>query len=317
MGKTPARTRNVWRTVRNIGCAALLLVGACLIVTVYIQVRIVPTQLAGLSTRVAASITPAPALTATMAPIATHTITGATPTVTGTSAVTTPSPTSTPASVIVAKAGNLRTGPGTNFGVAGSVTQGQAIVLIARDATGEWYQIADGKWIWRNLLTESPALPQPSPTKPPNTPTPEPSKWRVSTSRSSFDDSITTTAYLDAEAIVAYQYDTYRPRLYVRCMEHRFDVFIDIGTPGDYDINAGGYVIRARFDRNSAVVFLADSSTDHTSLFIRQARTFAKSIMQHKTLLIGYTPFIDSPTEATFDLRGAQTTLAPILKACP
>lgn len=319
MTTPPTHTRNVWRTVRNIGCAALLLIGLCLIVIVYIQVRIIPGQIAAMTTRQAASTTPSTVPTGIATRIITST-TSVTPTPSPTvTAVTTPSPTSTPtpASVVVAKAGNLRAGPGTTYGVVGSVTQGQTVVLIARDATGEWYQTTDGKWIWRSLLAASPALPQPSPTTPPNTPTPEPSKWRVSTSRSSFDDSLTIMAYVDANAIVDYQYRSYRPKLYVRCMEHRFSVYIDTDIGTDYDINAGGSIVRARFDRNAPVIFYGDSSTDYSVVFIRQARTFANAVMQHKTLLVGYTPYVELPVEATFDLRGAQTALPPILKACP
>lgn len=45
------------------------------------------------------------------------------------------------------KDANLRSGPGTNYSVAGSVRGGQRLAVTGRNSAGDWYQLADGKWI--------------------------------------------------------------------------------------------------------------------------------------------------------------------------
>ena len=50
-----------------------------------------------------------------------------------------------------------RGGPGTTYPLAGGVDEGQALTIIARNADGSWYQLADGKWIAAFLVTNGPA----------------------------------------------------------------------------------------------------------------------------------------------------------------
>jgi uncharacterized protein YraI len=76
---------------------------------------------------------------------------------------------------------NLRTGPGTNYAVAGSIQQGQALRIVGRNATGDWVQLDSGSWIAAFLVNsvptglnviEAPALPTPIPVPPTATPVP-------------------------------------------------------------------------------------------------------------------------------------------------
>jgi hypothetical protein len=41
--------------------------------------------------------------------------------------------------------------------VAGSATAGQALKIVAKNAAGDWYQLADGKWIAAFLVDAAPA----------------------------------------------------------------------------------------------------------------------------------------------------------------
>lgn len=61
----------------------------------------------------------------------------------------TPTATVAPAqfNVIVVKAANLRSGPGTTFPVVGSAKPNQQLTITGKNAKGDWYQVGDGKWI--------------------------------------------------------------------------------------------------------------------------------------------------------------------------
>lgn len=47
---------------------------------------------------------------------------------------------------------NVRSGPGTNFGVAGNLPAGESIVAFGRNADGTWLQISTG-WVFTELVT--------------------------------------------------------------------------------------------------------------------------------------------------------------------
>jgi micrococcal nuclease len=73
-----------------------------------------------------------------------------------------------------AGAANLRGGPGMNYPVVGGVKAGDALSLVARNARGDWYQLASGAWIAASLVANAPAglpvaavIPTPPPTRPP------------------------------------------------------------------------------------------------------------------------------------------------------
>ena len=51
---------------------------------------------------------------------------------------------------------NLRSGPGTNYPVAGGVKTGQALTITGRNQAGDWLQLADGKWIAAFLVNNAP-----------------------------------------------------------------------------------------------------------------------------------------------------------------
>lgn len=59
----------------------------------------------------------------------------------------------------VASIANLRSGPGTDFDIVGTVDAGAVITIIARDESGEWFQLEDETWIFGVLLTQIPEAP--------------------------------------------------------------------------------------------------------------------------------------------------------------
>jgi len=115
----------------------------------------------------APTVTPAqpvmvPALTDTPVPAATATV----------EAVPVPTETPLPPVIVlptVNSAANLRSGPGTGYAVVGSASSGQVIDVVGRTGDNQWYQMADGGWIYAGLVdgvaaetavvTDIPALP--------------------------------------------------------------------------------------------------------------------------------------------------------------
>ncbi len=53
---------------------------------------------------------------------------------------------------------NLRQGPGTNFPIVGGVTAGQTLAIVAANPAGDWYELADGRWIFAALVEGAPAV---------------------------------------------------------------------------------------------------------------------------------------------------------------
>ena len=52
---------------------------------------------------------------------------------------------------------NLRSGPGTDFGVLGAAQQGETVTLVGRNADATWFQTEAGAWIFAQLLDNAPA----------------------------------------------------------------------------------------------------------------------------------------------------------------
>ena len=109
----------------------------------------------------------------------------------------TPLPTPTPQQSRANHDANRHAGPGTAFVVVGAVANGQALQIVGRNASGDWYHLADGSWIaqvWVDdapgalpVLTPQPISPPPivlseTPTSPPTptaTPSPTPAEPRA------------------------------------------------------------------------------------------------------------------------------------------
>lgn len=96
-------------------------------------------------------------------------------------ATDTPAPTATPTVARISqpvqtsgpqanRKASVRTGPGTNYALGGSLTQGQALDLVGRNQAGDWYKLASGAWIAAFLVSGLPtglpivAAPPPPPT---------------------------------------------------------------------------------------------------------------------------------------------------------
>ena len=68
-----------------------------------------------------------------------------------------PTPTPAPKLIINIDNANVRNGPGTNYGIAGAVSQGQAFDILGKNPEGDWYQFCcvNGQegWIFSDLVS--------------------------------------------------------------------------------------------------------------------------------------------------------------------
>src|SRR5690242_4809107 len=70
---------------------------------------------------------------------------------------------------------NVRSGPGTNNAVVGSLTPGTSVTISGCNTDCSWYQIGPDRWIAAFLVTTTSAAPQPTasaPSAPAAAPTP-------------------------------------------------------------------------------------------------------------------------------------------------
>ena len=54
---------------------------------------------------------------------------------------------------------NLRAGPSTAYPITGGVRAGQQLDIVARTQAGDWYLLADGRWIAAFLVKDPPVVP--------------------------------------------------------------------------------------------------------------------------------------------------------------
>ena len=67
-----------------------------------------------------------------------------------------PTVTPTPVSVLLKAAANLRSGPGTAYPITGAAKVGASLPLVAANAARDWYQLANGAWVYGPLLSTRP-----------------------------------------------------------------------------------------------------------------------------------------------------------------
>lgn len=159
-----------------------------------------------------------------------------------------------------------------------------------------------------------PEQPSPIPTA---TPAPKGGKWDVSNDTSSFDDSPLVTLMLDSEEQFTNGLGKeIQPVLILRCKEHYTEAYIVTGVPPDVETgNLEHASVRIRLDQQKAELINMGQSTDSKALFFPDAGIITR-MAEHQQLLFSFTPFQQSPTEMTFDLRGLPDVLPQLRAAC-
>ncbi len=152
----------------------------------------------------------------------------------------------------------------------------------------------------------------------PTAPT-EPVFWYVTSDKSKMDDSQNVYVTLDAEDTIDGKYGSaIRPQLMLRCHENTTAVTIQFGDHFMSDIDGYG-TVTYRIDAEPAHKTDMDASTDNSVLGLWNGGTaipFIKSLFGAKSLVVRAMPFNESAFEATFNVTGAEQSVAKLRAAC-
>lgn len=150
------------------------------------------------------------------------------------------------------------------------------------------------------------------------------SGWAVRTEKSPIDDS--TNVWVSRRAngpIRGWPRKTTVPSLFITCRENKTEAYIDLGmSPA---VESGDYIhATLRLDSEQAFTQTFGKSTDGQAIFFSfpsgdnegKLLWFLRRLVDHKQMMLRFTPFNSSPTITTFDLSGLTEALKPLQNAC-
>lgn len=142
-------------------------------------------------------------------------------------------------------------------------------------------------------------------------------KWVMQETTNKIDDSKTITAVLSADsAITGWPRKTHIPRLFMRCMSSKTEVFVENGMSSLVEYRSGEATITVRFDKDKAKQLAAEKSTDGEALFIPSPIQFLKEAEKKTTMLYEFTPFNSGSVMTTFQLAGIEEVVKAIRATC-
>ena len=142
-------------------------------------------------------------------------------------------------------------------------------------------------------------------------------KWRVTKSKSQFDDSPTVVLALKAENTIRGWLATSIPVLLIRCQERKTEVYVATGMQAS--VESGGtslHTVRLRYGDEAAYVTPMSESTDNKSLFFIDLIGDIRRMWNVQPLLVGFTPFNANPVTIRFDVSGLPLAIQPLREAC-
>jgi len=142
-------------------------------------------------------------------------------------------------------------------------------------------------------------------------------KWRVSKSKSQFDDSPTVVLALHAENTITGWLATSVPILIIRCQERNTEVYVATGMQPS--VESGGtalHTVRLRYGDEAAFAVPMSTSTDNKSLFFIDPINDIRHMWNVQSLLVGFTPFNANPVSIRFDVTGLPFAIQPLREAC-
>ncbi len=116
-------------------------------------------------------------------------------------------------------------------------------------------------------------------------------KWRVSKSKSQFDDSQTVVLTLAAENSIKGWLATSIPQLILRCQEGRTKAYVVTGMPAAVEYGeVERHTVRLRYGEDAAFSVLMSQSTDNKSLFFPDPVMKIVGLWNVPVLLVGFIP---------------------------
>ena len=143
-------------------------------------------------------------------------------------------------------------------------------------------------------------------------------KWKVSKRSSLDDDSSSITISLNADiSIFGRPAVMNTASLALRCKERRPAVYVATGmSPQNYKYGPDGGVVTIRFDKGNATIQHVLESTDDKEIRLEKGAGLINKMIQHKSMVLTFSPFNSSPAMATFDLRGLAEAVKPLKDTC-
>ena len=139
------------------------------------------------------------------------------------------------------------------------------------------------------------------------------SNWKTSYEISKIDDS--KNVYICTDSINPIEGKFGRdvtPRLWIRCMENKTEVFVEYYM----FINTQNVTVTYRIDSEKAITNEWSTSTDHKAIFTKNHIKFIKSLFKHDNLLIRVTPYGESPRDVEFNISGLENIIEPLQREC-
>jgi type VI secretion system protein VasI len=138
--------------------------------------------------------------------------------------------------------------------------------------------------------------------------------WRAQTEKSPVDDSTNVYLSLQSNDTIPGQFGgTVQPELYVRCKEHKTEIYV----AWEVYLGIDSTDVLHRLDDRPARTLDWGISTDHKATFYPGNDTaFARELIKYERLLLRVTPYGESPVTATFTLSGLENAIEDLRDAC-
>lgn len=143
-------------------------------------------------------------------------------------------------------------------------------------------------------------------------------KWQEEIGKSQMDGSKTVTLSLDGNEEIRGWIGSHRPTLILRCMEHKTELYIDVGTAASVESGDlyDGHTVRLRIDQRPSFSEKWSESTDHEALFAPEPISLIRKIEHGDRLLFQFVPFNANPATTSFDTKGLSSHVDDLAKTC-
>ena len=121
---------------------------------------------------------------------------------------------------------------------------------------------------------------------------------------------------LPAENIVKTWFGPVRPSLVVRCVEHKMEAFVFVGSPMKIEPRVEGKTVTISVDGEPMRTEHWPDSDDHDALFAPDSAAFTERLRQARTLQFGWSPHNSSDVVAQFYVPGLDALIGAASKEC-
>jgi hypothetical protein len=157
----------------------------------------------------------------------------------------------------------------------------------------------------------------PAPAAPPKTAVPMKGRWSAENSAYWVGRQRKAIAFeLLAENKIGVWMRQVHPRLVVRCMASRTEVFVLTESAAKIELGTEDHTVRIGFDDQPEVAERWPDSSEHDALFAPDGAAFAQRLTTASTLRFGFTPHNAAPASMRFNVGGLGPLIEPVAREC-